>query len=89
MKKIFLLLTISGLFISCGAFNKAEGHLHYSSTISTGQALIDLKEALDSGAINQAEYDTLKQRIKNNNPIIYPWTMRVRYVHNCEDYAHL
>ena len=66
MKKIFLLLTISGLFISCGAFNKAEGHLHYSSTISTGQALIDLKEALDSGAINQAEYDTLKQRIKNN-----------------------
>ena len=66
MKKIFLLLTISGLFISCGAFNKAEGHLHYSSTISTGQALIDLKEALDSGAINQAEYDTLKQKIINN-----------------------
>ena len=66
MNKLLLLLIISGLLISCGAFNKAEGHLHYSSTVSTGQALIDLKEALDTGAINQAEYDTLKQRIKNN-----------------------
>ena len=43
MKKLILLLTISGLLISCGAFNKAEWDLHYSQTISTGQALIDLK----------------------------------------------
>ena len=65
MKKIIFLI-ISGLFISCGSFNKARGELHIHQTISTGQALLDLKEALDNNAITQAEYDTLKQRIKNN-----------------------
>jgi hypothetical protein len=35
----------------------------YSSTVSKGQELTDLKRALDEGAINQQEYDRLRTAI--------------------------
>src|SRR5262245_54864373 len=34
-----------------------------NTTVSKGQALIDIKKALDSGAISQAEYDRERKRI--------------------------
>ena len=35
------------------------------TTTTKGQQLIDLKKALDSGAINQSEYESERQRILN------------------------
>jgi len=35
----------------------------YVSTVSQGQELTDLKRALDEGAINQSEYDRLRQKV--------------------------
>ena len=66
MYRLLLLLSVVVLFISCGSFNEAEGELHYYNTISHGQQLLDLKEALNKNIITRAEYDTLKQRIMNN-----------------------
>ena len=66
MYRLLLLLSVVVLFISCGSFNEAEGELHYYNTISHGQQLLDLKEALDKNIITRSEYDTLKQRIMNN-----------------------
>ena len=34
-----------------------------TTTVSKGQELTDLKQALDSGAINQKEYDRMRQQI--------------------------
>ena len=34
-----------------------------NTTVSKGQALIDIKKAYDSGAISQAEYDRERKRI--------------------------
>jgi len=36
------------------------------STVSTGQQLTDLKAALDSGAISQAEFDKKQKEILKN-----------------------
>ena len=65
MKKI-LLLAIAGLLISCGSLNNIKPELHYYNTVSQGQQLLDLQEALEKNVITQAEYDTLKQKIINN-----------------------
>ena len=67
MKKIILILTIS-LFIM-GCYTNLAHSVHagggkiitYKTT--TGQELMDLQEALDSGAITQEEYDELRKKI--------------------------
>ena len=66
MYRLLVLISVVILFISCGSFNKAEAELHYYNTVSHGQQLLDLKEALDKNIITTSEYDTLKQRIMNN-----------------------
>lgn len=70
MNKVILLLTVSVL-ISCGSFNEANGQaeLHLNKNISTGQELIDLQEAFDKGIINEAEYETIKNRIVEGNEV--------------------
>ena len=69
MKNINFLFTIS-LFMmiqpSCATLNKAQGEIHYNNNISKGQELQDLKKALDNGAINQDEYDLMKEKIIND-----------------------
>ena len=69
MKNINVLVTIS-LFMmiqtSCATLNKAQGEIHYNNNISKGQELQDLKKALDNGAINQEEYDLMKEKIIND-----------------------
>ena len=68
MKKLLLVLSIVGLFMGCYinlAHSKhASGNITVINT-TTGQELLDLKEALDSGAITQEEYDELKLKIIN------------------------
>ena len=69
MKKINILLTICVvIFIntSCATLNRAHGELNYNNNISKGQELQDLKKALDNGAINQDEYDLMKEKIIND-----------------------
>ena len=66
MKKLILILSIVGLFMGCYinlAHSKhASGNITVINT-TTGQELLDLKEALDSEAITQEEYDELKLEI--------------------------
>ena len=70
MKKLILTLSIVGLLMGCylnmahskhasgkGSMSRTEIHT------TTGQELMDLKEALDSQAITQEEYDELKLKI--------------------------
>ena len=63
---IFLTLTLQ---ISCGSLNKAEGQLHYNNNVTKGQELLDLKKALDESAIDQGEYDLMKDKIINDEYI--------------------
>ena len=51
---------------SCGSLNKAQGELHYNNNVTKGQELLDLKKALDEEAIDQGEYDLMKDRIIND-----------------------
>lgn len=37
---------------SCGSMNKAHGELHYNNNVTKGQELIDLKNALNKGALD-------------------------------------
>ena len=72
MKNISILFTISSFIIiqiSCATLNRAQGEIHYSNNISKGQELQDLKKALDNGAINQDEYDLMKEKIINDRYI--------------------
>ena len=70
MKKLILILSIVGLLMGCYlnmAHSKhASGKGSMGITVintTTGQELLDLKEALDSEAITQEEYDELKLEI--------------------------
>ena len=69
MKYVNILLTIGVVFFintSCATLNRAHGELNYNNHISKWQELQDLKKALDDGAINQDEYDLMKEKIIND-----------------------
>tara|TARA_Y100001935_G_scaffold205076_1_gene173941 strand:- start:61 stop:354 length:294 start_codon:yes stop_codon:yes gene_type:complete len=69
MKRLNILLSIGIIIfinISCATLNRAHGELNYNNNISKGQELQDLKKALDEGAINQDEYDLMKEKIIND-----------------------
>lgn len=51
-----LLLGLCG----CGSSSKASVTVRGTTTISTGQELLDLKRALDEGAISQRDYDKVR-----------------------------
>ena len=65
MKKIILILTISLLIMGCytNLAHSVHGGQIITYKTTTGQELMDLQEALDSGAITQEEYDELKLKI--------------------------
>ena len=64
MKKLIFIAVIPLLLMHCG-FNYLNSPMTNDTIINTttGQELIDLKQALNSGAITQAEYDELKLKI--------------------------
>ena len=69
MKHINMLLTIRAIVLvntSCATLNRAHGELNYNNHISKGQELQDLKKALNTWAINQDEYDLMKDKIIND-----------------------
>jgi ABC-type glycerol-3-phosphate transport system substrate-binding protein len=51
-----LLISLCG----CGSSSKASVTVKGTTTISTGQELLDLKRALDEGAISQRDYDKVR-----------------------------
>ena len=63
MKKIILLTIILLVFTSCATLNRAHGELQFHKNTTKGQELIDLKKALDEGALTSTEYELIKQRI--------------------------
>ena len=63
MKSYIIILSIL-LFTSCASidlFNKESYVTNITTTV--GDELIDLQKALDTGAINQEEYDQMKEKI--------------------------
>ena len=65
MKRNIILISILILLVqtSCALLNKAHGELHYNNNVTKGQELVDLKKALDEGAINQKEFELMKEKI--------------------------
>ena len=51
-----LLLSLAG----CGSSSKASVTVKGTTTISTGQELLDLKRALDEGAVSPRDYDKVR-----------------------------
>jgi outer membrane murein-binding lipoprotein Lpp len=52
----------------CGSSSKANVTVTGTTTISTGQELMDLKRALDEGAISQRDYDKVYKILLARKP---------------------
>ena len=66
MKKLILLAVIPIFLMNCIGelpFSMPNNSTNTIINPTTGQELIDLQKALDSGAITQKEYDKLKLKI--------------------------
>ena len=66
MKKLIFIAVISLLSMHCFSPSFFSPNSHSVSTeinVTTGQELLDLQKALDSGAITQEEYDELRRKI--------------------------
>jgi hypothetical protein len=48
---------------ACGGGGAEQDTTVHNTTVSKGQALIDLKNAYDSGAITQDEYEEQREKI--------------------------
>ena len=59
-------LLLAGLLAGCGGDTVVNQDS--SPKVSQGQELTDLQRALDAGAINQKEYDKLKQVVLKRAP---------------------
>ena len=59
-------LLLAGLLAGCGGDTIVNQD--NSPKVSQGQELTDLQRALDAGAINQKEYDKLKQVVLKRAP---------------------
>ena len=67
MKKLIFIAVIPLLLMNCGitpfVFSTNCNNDYTEIYATTGQELVDLKHALDSGVITQEEYDELKLKI--------------------------
>jgi len=66
MKKLLIIAVIPLLLMHCGIGTICSPNSANDTTVintTTGQELIDLQQALDSGVITQEEYDELKLKI--------------------------
>jgi hypothetical protein len=59
--KLLIALSMTAMLSACGGGGSTlQSEI---STTTTGQQLIDLKKALDAGAINQSEYEKQRKKI--------------------------
>ena len=66
MKKLLFIAIISLLLMHCGIGTICSPNSANDTTVintTTGQELMDLQQALDTGAITQEEYDELRKKI--------------------------
>ena len=63
MKNILFIAFMSLLLMHCSTFFPVQSFNPIEIHTTKGQELIDLKQALDAGAITQEEYDELKLKI--------------------------
>ncbi len=58
-------MSFSGLLMlaACGGGGAEQDTTVHNTTVSKGQALIDLKNAYDSGAMTQDEYEAEREKI--------------------------
>ena len=57
---VAIMLALPLALVGCGGGAEVDQHI---STVSKGKELEDLKRALDEGAINQKEYDRLREKV--------------------------
>lgn len=62
-KLTFSVVAVSGLLLLAACGGGGADTEVTNTTVSTGQQLIDLKKALEVGAITQEEYDDARDRI--------------------------
>ena len=60
-------LAVMACASGCAMFNK--GTLHYARTTTVGKELVDLKDAMDKGAVNADEYAKAKKDILEGGPV--------------------
>jgi hypothetical protein len=63
IRSVTVPLLAAALLLVAGCFNSPENSSVHFGDVSIGAQLIDLKSAFEQGAIDQAEYDALKQAI--------------------------
>lgn len=64
-------LLLAVMFVAgCAMFNKTK--IAYTRTTTLGQELIDLQAAKEKGAITEAEYQELKEQIKQGEGMTMP-----------------
>ena len=56
-------IALSGVLMLAGCGGGGADSTVNNTTVSKGQALIDLKKAYDSGAISEREYEKERERI--------------------------
>jgi hypothetical protein len=56
-------IAAASLLSGCGGGGAESSTAIHNTTVSKGQALIDLKNARDSGAISEAEYQRERKKI--------------------------
>ena len=61
------LALLAGL-AGCGSSSKANVTVRGSTTVSVGQELLDLKRALDEGAISPRDYDRVRAVLLSRKP---------------------
>ena len=70
MNRLLLLLQAVAVaaLVTCAGCRSARSTTNVNSEgVSAGQQLIDLKKALDTGAISQKEYDKMRNAIVKKN----------------------
>jgi hypothetical protein len=60
---IGIALSSTLMLTACGGGGAEQDTTVHNTTVSKGQALIDLKNAYDSGAMTQEEYEKQRQKI--------------------------